>query len=92
MHGIHHSIVRNETDSNWSSGLSVWDRLHGTLRLNVPQQDVIIGVPAFRRSEQVTAARTLALPFHRQPAIWNLPANGEPIRIAQRTAKDRLLA
>ena len=37
MHGVHHSNVREETDSNWSSGLTVWDWLHGTLRLNVPQ-------------------------------------------------------
>jgi sterol desaturase/sphingolipid hydroxylase (fatty acid hydroxylase superfamily) len=37
MHGIHHSIVPEETDSNWSSGLTLWDWLHGTLRLNVPQ-------------------------------------------------------
>jgi len=37
MHGIHHSIVREETDSNWSSGLTLWDWLHGTLRLEVPQ-------------------------------------------------------
>ncbi len=29
LHGIHHSIVREEQDSNWSSGLTVWDRLHG---------------------------------------------------------------
>src|SRR2546425_12475886 len=47
MHGIHHSIVREETDSNWSSGLTVWDRLHGTLRLDVPQADVTIVVPAY---------------------------------------------
>ena len=32
MHGIHHSIVPAERDSNWSSGLSLWDRLHGTYR------------------------------------------------------------
>jgi sterol desaturase/sphingolipid hydroxylase (fatty acid hydroxylase superfamily) len=36
MHGIHHSIIRAEEDSNWSSGLTLWDRLHGTLKLNVP--------------------------------------------------------
>jgi hypothetical protein len=48
MHGIHHSIVERETNSNWSSGLTVWDWLHGTLRLNVPQADVTIGVPAFQ--------------------------------------------
>src|ERR1051325_6150409 len=53
MHGIHHSIVRGETDSNWSSGLTVWDWLHGTLRLNVPQQEITIGVPAYREREEV---------------------------------------
>jgi len=35
MHGIHHSDVRAEADSNWSSILSVWDYLHGTARLDV---------------------------------------------------------
>jgi sterol desaturase/sphingolipid hydroxylase (fatty acid hydroxylase superfamily) len=32
MHGIHHSVVRGETDANWSSGLALWDWLHGTFR------------------------------------------------------------
>jgi sterol desaturase/sphingolipid hydroxylase (fatty acid hydroxylase superfamily) len=78
MHGIHHSTVRAETDSNWSSGLTVWDRLHGTLRLNVPQDAVTIGVPAYRRSEEVGLRRILALPFRRQPPSW--PAGGEASR------------
>src|SRR5215210_6315876 len=47
MHGIHHSTVKEETNSNWSSGLTVWDRLHGTLRLDVPQDAIDIGVPAY---------------------------------------------
>lgn len=45
MHGIHHSRVPEETDSNWSSGLTLWDRLHGTLRLDVPQEAITIGLP-----------------------------------------------
>ncbi len=44
MHGIHHSVVQVERDSNWSSGFSVWDRLHGTLRQDVAQEQLIIGV------------------------------------------------
>ena len=32
MHGIHHSMTRRLRDSNWSSGISLWDRLHGTYR------------------------------------------------------------
>lgn len=63
MHGIHHSIVREERDSNWSSGLTLWDWLHGTLRLNVPQGEITIGVPAYRRPEETTLLKVLAMPF-----------------------------
>ena len=38
MHGIHHSTRADETDSNYSSLLSCWDRLHRSLRLDVPQE------------------------------------------------------
>lgn len=44
MHGIHHSQVLSEMDSNWSSGFSFWDRLHRTFRADVRQQDIVIGV------------------------------------------------
>ena len=53
MHGIHHSTVRNETDSNWSSWFTVWDWLHGTLNLGVSQQAITIGVPAYRDATEV---------------------------------------
>jgi sterol desaturase/sphingolipid hydroxylase (fatty acid hydroxylase superfamily) len=63
MHGIHHSTRPDELNSNWSSGLSIWDRLHGTFRDDVPQETITIGMPELRAPEQVTLARTLALPF-----------------------------
>src|SRR5438105_5696130 len=44
MHGVHHSTRDEEINSNWSNGLTLWDRLHGTLRLNVPQREITIGV------------------------------------------------
>ncbi len=44
MHGIHHSEVLTEMDSNFSSGLSIWDRLHGSLRRGVDQDALKIGV------------------------------------------------
>jgi len=80
MHGIHHSMVREETDSNWSSGLTLWDRLHGTLRLNVPQREVTIGVPAYRKAEDVELLKILLMPFRKQRSSWQLPDNGEPRR------------
>ncbi len=69
MHGIHHSTVKEETDSNWSSGLTLWDRLHGTLRLDVPQDAIDIGVPAYREPREVGLASMLALPFGEQRII-----------------------
>lgn len=68
LHGIHHSIVPEEQDSNWSSGLTLWDRLHGTYRANVPQAAIEIGVAARRSPADVTLARSLAMPFETLPA------------------------
>lgn len=73
MHTIHHSTRREETDSNWSSGLSLWDRLHGTFRLDVPPRAVRIGVPAYRRTEDVAIEPSLRLPFVRQRDAWARP-------------------
>jgi sterol desaturase/sphingolipid hydroxylase (fatty acid hydroxylase superfamily) len=78
MHGIHHSIVRDEADSNWSNLLSVWDRLHGTLRLDVPQEEVTIGVAALRRPADVTLPRVLEMPFGEQHDPWLLPDGTRP--------------
>jgi sterol desaturase/sphingolipid hydroxylase (fatty acid hydroxylase superfamily) len=75
MHGIHHSDWENETNSNWSSLLSVWDYLHGTARLNVPQAAVQIGVPAYQGAVAVTLGQVLRLPFQRPRADW-LNADG----------------
>jgi sterol desaturase/sphingolipid hydroxylase (fatty acid hydroxylase superfamily) len=78
IHGIHHSIVPAETNSNWSSGLTVWDYLHGTLRLDVPQQAITIGVPAYSTSADVTLANSFALPFGAQRPWRMFPDDGEP--------------
>jgi sterol desaturase/sphingolipid hydroxylase (fatty acid hydroxylase superfamily) len=81
MHGIHHSAVKGETDSNWSSGLTLWDRLHGTLRLDVPQGAIDIGVPAYREPREVGLASMLALPFGEERPTWRLGGYGpEPER------------
>lgn len=79
MHGIHHSLVRDERDANWSSGLTVWDRLHGTLKLNVPQDEITIGVPAYREAEELGLVEILKLPFGEQrPPAWLLPEGARP--------------
>ena len=73
MHGIHHSTVRRERDANWSSGLTLWDKLHGTLRLNVPQAEVEIGVPAYREPAELGLFEILKLPFGAERATRQSP-------------------
>ena len=70
LHGIHHSIVRDETDSNWSSGISLWDWLHGTIRVDVPQGEIATGVPAYLDPRKITFGRSMRLPFEPQPDAW----------------------
>lgn len=78
MHGIHHSTRVRETDSNYSSLLSSWDRLHQSLRLNVPQASVTIGVPGFSSPEDVTLAASLTLPFGRDSRLLPPAGTGRP--------------
>lgn len=73
LHGIHHSIVENEVNSNWSSGLTIWDWLHRTLRLDVPQEAITLGVPAFLDPDDVKLGEVLEMPFVRQRDPQFLP-------------------
>lgn len=82
MHGIHHTAIEERTDSNWSSGLSLWDHLHGTFSLDTPQSEDI-GVPAYRDAAETTVAHSLMLPFGAQRDAWANPTGrhalgGEP--------------
>jgi sterol desaturase/sphingolipid hydroxylase (fatty acid hydroxylase superfamily) len=84
MHGVHHSDQLSETNSNWSSLFSCWDYLHRTILLAVPQNDVTIGVPAYRTASDVTIGRILLLPFVRQRSDFHL-SDG---RISTRSHED----
>ena len=69
MHGIHHSIVKAETDSNYSVIFSLWDRLHGTMKANINQDSIVIGEPSYSDPEELTVGYLLKMPFKkiRQP-------------------------
>ena len=79
MHGIHHSIVARETNSNFSVIFSWWDRLHQSLRLNVPQDEITIGVPAYRNPQEQSPRHLFTMPFVRQRP-WQLPDGSVPER------------
>jgi len=78
LHGIHHSIAPEEVNSNWSSGLTVWDWLHSTLRTETPQSTLTLGVSGFLGASETTGLEALALPFHirGEPPAYD----GAPVR------------
>jgi sterol desaturase/sphingolipid hydroxylase (fatty acid hydroxylase superfamily) len=69
LHGIHHAACYEDLNSNWSSGLTIWDRLHGTLKTAPRQREITIGVPGYDRADQVTLPKVLAMPF--RPGEFN---------------------
>jgi sterol desaturase/sphingolipid hydroxylase (fatty acid hydroxylase superfamily) len=71
MHGIHHSKRFHEANSNWSSVFSFWDRLHGTLRLDVPQSAIDIGIAGYAQAEDNTVGAVLKMPFREQRGYWH---------------------
>lgn len=63
MHGIHHSMVRKETDSNYAVIFSFWDRIHKTIRLNVHQNEIVTGIPMYANEFELTIGQLWKLPF-----------------------------
>jgi sterol desaturase/sphingolipid hydroxylase (fatty acid hydroxylase superfamily) len=47
MHKVHHSSWRPETDSNYSTVFSVWDRLARTYRMRADPKTLQYGLPDF---------------------------------------------
>ena len=81
MHGIHHSQVRGETNSNYSVVFSWWDRIHRTLGLNIPQSEIVIGVPGYSTPGDRTLLNSILLPFKKQRDYWRMPDGTVALRI-----------
>lgn len=66
MHRIHHSMERDETDSNFGFNLSVWDRIFGTYRsvARLPPETLAIGLREFSDpARAIKVLDLLMLPF-----------------------------
>ncbi len=79
MHGIHHSIVQRETNSNWGTVFCWWDKLHRTLRRDIPQDAITTGVASYRDETELTFGKLFVLPF-REQRTWSLPDGTVPDR------------
>ena len=69
MHRIHHSTTMEETNSNYGTVLSGWDRLFGTYvaRPEKGRDAVEIGLSGYRDEKPGKLGWSLALPFRRPP-------------------------
>lgn len=63
MHKVHHSVEREEMDSNYTSVLSVWDRVFGTYRGRDDCREIVFGVPGMRDEGHQSIAGMLRTPF-----------------------------
>lgn len=68
MHRVHHSIYRNETDSNYGFCLSIWDRWFNSY-ISQPKdshQSMTIGIDLFRSLPEQSLLKMLTQPFRNQ--------------------------
>jgi sterol desaturase/sphingolipid hydroxylase (fatty acid hydroxylase superfamily) len=83
MHYVHHSRWQPETDSNYTSLLSVWDRLFGSFRLRDKPSEISLGLDDYEEREWRRLPGLLAAPFRgsrnvRAPTEAAKPSGGAP--------------
>jgi sterol desaturase/sphingolipid hydroxylase (fatty acid hydroxylase superfamily) len=80
MHRVHHSIVVDETNSNFGFSLPWWDRLLGTYRAQpvAGHEQMSIGIEQFRKARELWLDRMLLQPFRdaagAYPITWRRAA------------------
>ena len=67
MHRIHHSLKREETDSNYGFNLSLWDRMFRTYRAQASAADFPIGLENYQTGAPNGIGFVMALPFRGEP-------------------------
>ena len=77
MHYVHHSRWQPETDSNYTSLLSIWDRLFGSFRLREKPSEISLGLDNYEEREWRRLPGMLAAPF-RKARKRNVPPPTPP--------------
>jgi len=79
MHRIHHSVLPQETNSNFGFNLPWWDRLLGTYREDPLRSHTImsLGLEQYRDPRGLTLRHILALPFVGAPGRYPLARKDE---------------
>ena len=63
MHRIHHSVIINERDTNYGTIFSLWDRILGTMRSDVDQDNIKIGIGAYPLEDKLNFHHLVIMPF-----------------------------
>lgn len=79
MHWMHHSRWQPETDSNYSSVLSVWDRLFGSYTPPRAPEEIEFGLDGYEREDIDTLRGLIVGPFG---PVKSLPGEPPPSVIA----------
>jgi sterol desaturase/sphingolipid hydroxylase (fatty acid hydroxylase superfamily) len=66
MHKVHHSDYQPETDSNYTSLLSVWDRVFGSFRIRADEKNIQFGLTSVDPKTAGRVGRMLRLPFRKR--------------------------
>src|SRR5207302_2215016 len=74
MHRVHHSIMSNETNSNFGFNLPWWDRLFGTYcsQPAAGHEGMTIGIEQFRDPRELGIVRMLLQPFRGSAGGYSL--------------------
>lgn len=87
MHGIHHSVLSEELNSNFGTLLTVWDRLHRTFLVGIAQSEIVIGLAELRDPSRLGFLNSLGVPFLKglRPRPFGTPLHrGFPYKAARR--------
>lgn len=86
MHGIHHSVISHERDSNFSTIFSFWDRLHRMIKLRIPQEAITIGIPTHRKYDLLHRIAFIAMKTALHDVPNTIPVSGRSIPFASKNS------
>lgn len=78
VHKVHHSRCREETDSNYATVLSVWDRIARTFRMRADTKTIQFGLENVDDGRWQTLWGMLKTPFVRDFSDVSSPAHSTP--------------
>ena len=81
MHRVHHSVIPQETNSNFGFNLPWWDRLLGTYRAQpaAGQEGMAIGLEQYQEQRHQTLAWMLGLPFVGRTGRYPVGGGGDAL-------------